>query len=393
MTNRPSKVRIVVDANVIVSSPRLNSGPWRALLRASDRGLVDLLIPEVCLLEADSWFRREMPGRIADYKKALARLEHMGLRLERDYISYARPHDILSIGDEHTAAYSAYLRERICNHATVIPIPDVAHAVLVERATSRRRPFTEKGTGYRDALIWFSVLALAEEGPLVFLTSNTKDFADGTNLHPDLVDDLVAAGLRGSHVVLEVSLSQLVQSTIPEEELDVRSDLEQSFRSNEAIAALASALDREFAASGYEYLYPASEDDGLPAPFVNPSFEWLWDIHDVTIEGAKPIGDDSHAVVGRCRGTTRVYEIIAESWADKLRVGSDGVVRMSLGTEGGLAVAADRPVEFAFSAVFTPPAEVDEAEVLEVTPLGSGGGTPAAPMRRDRRRWDPFAAR
>jgi PIN domain len=81
-----------------------------------------------------------------------------------------------------------------------LPIPDVDHPVLIERATSRRPPCDSKGNGYRDTLNWFSLLALAGDGDSsVFWVSNDSDFAgeDEEVLHPELLAELNERDLQG----------------------------------------------------------------------------------------------------------------------------------------------------------------------------------------------------
>ena len=70
--------------------------------------------------------------------------------------------------------------------------PTNTHEEVVKRATSRRKPFDEKGSGYRDTLIWFNILELAGElDGRIYLVARDKDFRDNSgNLHDDLMDDL-----------------------------------------------------------------------------------------------------------------------------------------------------------------------------------------------------------
>ena len=88
----------------------------------------------------------------------------------------------------------------------------VAHTQIVERAASRRRPCDDKGDGYRDTLLWFSVLEMASatEEPVTLVTGDT-DFlnADQTDFHEHLVEDLVSRGAEG-RVKQVANLSDLV---------------------------------------------------------------------------------------------------------------------------------------------------------------------------------------
>lgn len=89
-----------------------------------------------------------------------------------------------------------------------IPYPTVAHNDLVKRDLARKRPFQESGKGYRDALIWASVINICEkpsdifnEPKLIFINKNHKDFCKPDfSLHPDLKEDLVNNGINENHI-------------------------------------------------------------------------------------------------------------------------------------------------------------------------------------------------
>ena len=98
----------------------------------------------------------------------------------------------------------------------IIDYPDTLHETLVKRATSRKRPFDDNGSGYRDALIWESVLELAKQvkGPIVLVTKD-KDFREGSsNLHRDLTKDLERLGLPEDKVTLAMDLASLVDQHV-----------------------------------------------------------------------------------------------------------------------------------------------------------------------------------
>jgi hypothetical protein len=76
--------------------------------------------------------------------------------------------------------YRAYLTERF-NEVLGIKVmdwPSVSHRELVARAVSRTPPFDQKGSGYRDSLVWADVAELAKSGHDVVLASEDRIFAD-----------------------------------------------------------------------------------------------------------------------------------------------------------------------------------------------------------------------
>ncbi|MDA0302641.1 MAG: hypothetical protein O2822_08950 [Chloroflexi bacterium] len=83
----------------------------------------------------------------------------------------------------------------------VLPIPEVSHEVVIDRMHRGSKPFGRGGEqrekGYRDFLIWQSVLELkpSASGALALVTGNTKDFAGANGeLDRDLADEAHAAG-------------------------------------------------------------------------------------------------------------------------------------------------------------------------------------------------------
>ena len=164
-------LRVVVDTNILVSSPRLSSSAWRAFLSAGRQGVVGIFVPEVCLIEAEGWVRREGSLRSEEMTRSIQRLEQIGVRIAQ----WGVEDQTQRLTADAVSGYRRYLEERLQGAATVLPIPDVSHEFLVRRAVERVRPFNEKGTGYRDALIWESVCELAAKAPVTQVADVLED--------------------------------------------------------------------------------------------------------------------------------------------------------------------------------------------------------------------------
>jgi pimeloyl-ACP methyl ester carboxylesterase len=117
--------------------------------------------------------------------------------------------------------YEAQLTSRLNELGwTIAQYPDVSHRDVARRAIERRRPFDEKGRGYRDTLVWHTVrdVILASETPIL-LISGDGDFRGPTGqVHKHLAADLDPNG--GSEMVtLLQSLPALYEGyivTVPE---------------------------------------------------------------------------------------------------------------------------------------------------------------------------------
>lgn len=181
-------MRVLVDTNIFCTDYRLSGTAFRVFLEAITRLGLTCCVPEIVRDELLAVHRRAMEEAAASIQKAeRAWLQLTGVKPK----TAIAPTDIDSLARE----YSRFIDEQFSRAgARVLPYPDVPHRALVQRATSRRRPFNESGSGYRDALIWATLLSLleSEPGPVAFVTNNTRDFGVTPALHPDLSADLPA---------------------------------------------------------------------------------------------------------------------------------------------------------------------------------------------------------
>ena len=106
--------------------------------------------------------------------------------------------------------YAAQLREIIpaVNH---LPYPADLHESVAVRSISKRRPFFEKDRGYRDTLIWLTILKYLEcTDDAVALVADDGDFRKDKNedvLHPHLIEDLDQKGIPRDRVTLYKDLA------------------------------------------------------------------------------------------------------------------------------------------------------------------------------------------
>jgi len=98
--------------------------------------------------------------------------------------------------------------------ARIVPFPKVGHAELVQRALAPIKPFVESGRGYRDALIWYTILELlqATTSDLVFVSQNSEDWCGKHKeefvFHSDLLEELHAKGVSPGRLALVPTLAE-----------------------------------------------------------------------------------------------------------------------------------------------------------------------------------------
>jgi hypothetical protein len=208
--------RVVVDANVLVENFR-PSNAFKLLLEGARTGQLVLVVPELALKEAANKFRERIWERVKDIDQAVAKTLALGVAcgVEPDL----EP-------DAEAIRYEHGLRRTLAEvHAVVPPLPDVSHDTVVQRALERRKPFNRGGSGYRDALIWESVLDQARSREaVIFCTRDRTDFGNSEDppaLAADLVADLANSGLGPDSVTLALDYRALVNRLVDVERVAV----------------------------------------------------------------------------------------------------------------------------------------------------------------------------
>jgi hypothetical protein len=137
--------------------------------------------------------RREAAAAISANKK-LQRLTH------NDSAQDAPAVDFEAKVDE----YETFLRSTLDrNGAFVPPLPEIDVSDLVDRAVQRRRPFDENGSGFRDSLLWETVVSELRDNAEIDLTLISRDgkaFQESKGssaLHPDLHRELTGRNILG----------------------------------------------------------------------------------------------------------------------------------------------------------------------------------------------------
>jgi hypothetical protein len=182
-------VLVVLDANVLVADPTFGGIVWRALAHAPTEWDVSVVVPRVALVEAQATLSRQSSDAFSGIQKAIETARRVGLPL---------PDAIAHFAKSAPDSVGSRLTERLSDLGVqVVDPPDAPHMDLVERAAQRRKPCDANGDGYRDTLIWLTVLELAKESDdgIALVTHNVKDFADldakpDDRLHPQLVAEL-----------------------------------------------------------------------------------------------------------------------------------------------------------------------------------------------------------
>ncbi|BCW12847.1 hypothetical protein NtRootA2_41290 (plasmid) [Arthrobacter sp. NtRootA2] len=229
-------ISVVVDTNILYDTPLLDRAEWISLTGHRKDWQVSVLIPEVVRMETVTVVTRKWAEQQANLDKI--RVAELGLQKEQQALS----RNIQT----HIDGYEDLLVARLAELGIeVAPTPAVSHLEVAERASKEVAPYTKgKKDGYRDTLIWLTVLDVAakkSDHEVWFVSNNDQDFGDPSAsarknsagaeapqlprpLHPDLLQELERRGLSGrvkyatTLRALEAHIAAL-HGAIPEDEL------------------------------------------------------------------------------------------------------------------------------------------------------------------------------
>lgn len=159
-------MRIILDTSTIIAEDYGRSPQFRTLLAASNALDYQVCVPELALEETVSKYSREISHQCRTMRRDVGQLAKLlGRSLDPDIIGLKHDEVVTSFENDLRGMLSS------CSGA-ILNYPDVPHEVIVRRAISRRRPFDESGSGYRDTLIWLCALELAgnTEGRVILVT-------------------------------------------------------------------------------------------------------------------------------------------------------------------------------------------------------------------------------
>jgi hypothetical protein len=197
---------VILDATALVADFSLKSPSIQGLLERAPRRRLRIVVPEVVVREVVGKYGQSLTELLAGCSKISSQAKRLGIGLD------LRPPDHAGGVEEYERA----LRVRLSEIGAETPLPPgTPHLELVDRAVSRRKPFVDSGAGYRDALIWESVLVYAAESAVAFVTNNSADFAESQDdvslVAADLRADLKARGFPDDRVIICRSAGSAVE--------------------------------------------------------------------------------------------------------------------------------------------------------------------------------------
>lgn len=207
-------MKIFIDTNIFYNNWMLRSAHFQLLSNYVANTEYALLISDVVISETENKYNVEL-GKIT---KELA-------SISTKIGSFTESHFTIDMNQLPSSEYDfgsvilGYFPD-----SKTISCNTVNNEQLVQKAILGKRPFRENEKGYRDAVIWHSLINYLSENKIsediVFITSNTSDFfvKNGSefNLHEDLVFDLQSLDLKNEFKI-HTSLKSFINENINEE--------------------------------------------------------------------------------------------------------------------------------------------------------------------------------
>lgn len=146
----------ILDTNTITKKFNFNNSSLRIILYYAEKNKFQLIVPEVVYLEVINQVREEF-SQVADANNE--RIRKIRKSIDSYFGELITQNDI----DEEVEKYKQFIKN-LFNKANVVihPIPTIPHKQIIERDLKRRKPFNKAGKGYRDALIWESILEVLQ---------------------------------------------------------------------------------------------------------------------------------------------------------------------------------------------------------------------------------------
>lgn len=213
---------IVIDTNVIHLDFKLRNARIVSLCDTAAVLGHKVYIPEVVIDEVVKQYNETAENYIYSFNKALKKLSDLS----------TAPIPQIPIDVQVFANYHNELANRIKQLGIgIIPYPNTEHKKMVERELNKKKPFKDSTKGYRDALIWESIIEHTQKNVstcnIIFLTENSKDFAakDKKGLHADLIADCDSKGIPLSSISLITNVNDFINIEIIGKSTEIKDKL------------------------------------------------------------------------------------------------------------------------------------------------------------------------
>jgi hypothetical protein len=203
---------VVLDTTVLHRDVHASRRVMESVRGRAAAGEWQIVVPEVVVAEAVRQYPERLRKAVVQTQKALGQL-----RGDRESLGLPMP-DLPEVDAEAAIAqYEPALRARLTAAGCSIADHPPGAEVVGTWASTRRKPFKNKGTGAVDAFVWLTVIDCARRDDVVLITANSDDFCDPDDPErpaPELRADLDAAGISATRVRILRDIQRFVASFV-----------------------------------------------------------------------------------------------------------------------------------------------------------------------------------
>ncbi len=180
---------IFLDSNVFFDHWHLRNAEFSLVAAFIKNSRSILLLSEIVCSEVQNLYEREQKTLMAALKKNYEKAQ----RFNKERAEYSL--DVLI----QPYNFKDVLKEKI-EFVEFIDYNEISHSVVIERAIGQVLPFRVNEKGYRDTMIWLSLLHFlklkTKDDEVDFITRNTNDFyTTAQTFHFDLEKDIQNNGI------------------------------------------------------------------------------------------------------------------------------------------------------------------------------------------------------
>lgn len=190
-------MNIAIDANIIRSDFLFRSTEYHGLFDYLNKTKSQIVLPKVVLLEIEELHRQELEKRVSEINRNVKNL-NLALPSAKAKI----PAITIDINNENEA-YIDFVKSFLkIQDSDILPIDNSLLPEVLDRATKKVKPFSEKDRGFRDTLIWLTIKEFVIRNnakQISFITNNVNDFCDPKNpadLAPNLKQECENQGVE-----------------------------------------------------------------------------------------------------------------------------------------------------------------------------------------------------
>lgn len=201
---------IVLDTNVIVENWLFDKSYHRAFVDYVNTVNCEVVFPQIVWSETRALY-------MSFLKDALNKQASANRNVDKFLYNAVNIQSFIDV-EESYEEYTRFLMGKLhCGEHSITGYPKNVLPILAEKAIARYKPFSNTGEEFRDAILWHSVLEIAQDfeelNPVVFISKNTKEFADPDDkrmLHPELQYEV--SKLKDRTILYYPSLEEFIKA-------------------------------------------------------------------------------------------------------------------------------------------------------------------------------------